>query len=189
MSRTTHRNLTSLAVGLVLGAALLRLLPHPPNFAPVTALALFAGACLPDRRLALLLPLAAMTLSDLALGLLAGDPAVAFHRTVPVVYGAFVAVALLGFLLRGRRRPLTVAAATLAGSGTFFLLTNLGVWALGDLYPHTWEGLAAAYVAALPFFGNALLGDAFYSALLFGTLAMAERRLAAGPGRPQRAAG
>lgn len=181
MSHPKARSLTPLVIGLVLAAALVRLVPHPPNFAPVTALALFGGACLADRRLALLLPLAAMTLSDLALGLLAGDPAVAFHRTLPVVYGAFVAVTLIGFALRGRRRPLPIAAATLAGSLTFFVLTNVGVWALGDLYPRTGEGLVAAFVAAIPFFHNALLGDAFYAALLFGGLALAERRLAAAP--------
>ncbi len=189
MSRPDARNLTPLMLGLVLAAALARLLPHPPNFAPVTAMALFAGACLPDRRLALLLPLAAMALSDLALGLLAGDPSVAFHRTLPVVYGALLAVSLLGFWLRGRRRPLSVAAATLASSVLFFLITNWGVWALGDLYPRTWEGLVAAYVAALPFLGNALMGDAFYSALLFGSLALVERRRNAEAARPHRAAG
>lgn len=147
-------------------AAASRLIPHPPNFTPIAALALFGGAYLPGRRAAFLVPLAGLFVSDLALGL---------HGLLPVVYGAFALIVCLGFWLRSRRTVFSIAAATLASSVLFFALSNLGVWAFDSLYPRTWEGLVACYIAAIPFFQNALLGDAFYSAILFGGLALAER--------------
>jgi hypothetical protein len=151
---------------MIAAAAAARLLPHPPNVTPLAAIALFAGACLPGRALALAVPLTALFLSDLVIGL---------HDQMPVVYGSFALIVALGMLLRARRRAWAIAAATLGGSALFFVATNLGVWASGSLYPRTFEGLVACYVAALPFFGRTLLGDAFFSAALFGGLALAER--------------
>jgi len=158
--------LTRLAVlsGIVLAAAAARLAPHPPNFTPVGAMALFGGACVADRRLALALPLAALVLSDLVIGL---------HVLMPVVYGSFALNVLLGRWLRARRTLVPTAAVTLVGSVQFFLVTNFACWVLA--YPHTVAGLGACYVAALPFFQNTLLGDATFATLLFGGLAAAER--------------
>ena len=82
----------------------------------------------------------------------------------------------IGFLLRDRRTPLQIAGASLAGSVLFFVVTNFGVWMLGSLYPKTLEGLVACYVAAIPFFHNTLLGDAFFTAVLFGGFVLAQRR-------------
>lgn len=160
----------SLLAGMVLIAALSRLIPHPPNFAPIAAMALFGGAHFADRRAAFLVPLAAMFLRDLVLGL---------HGLIPVVYVSFAAIACLGLLMRGRIRPGTVAASALTGSILFFLTTNFGVWALGTMYPKTPAGLAACYIAALPFFGSTLLGDMFYAVALFGSMALAEARFPA----------
>jgi hypothetical protein len=69
-----------------------------------------------------------------------------------------------------------VAAATLCGSVSFFLITNFGVWAAGAMYPRTGAGLAACFVAALPFFRETLLGDLAYSAILFGSYAWLQHR-------------
>ena len=149
---------------LVAVAALARLLPHPPNVTPIGALALFGGACLADRRLALVIPLAALFVSDLVIGL---------HPLVPVVYGSFAVGVLLGRWLRPRRTVVNTAAVTLAGAVQFFLVTNFACWLL--YYPRTAEGLAACYVAAVPFFRNTLLGDAAFATALFGGLAAAER--------------
>lgn len=157
---------TLVLVIFILAAGAARLVPHPPNFAPIGAMALFGGACFADKRWALAAPLLAMFLSDVVLG---------FHGLLPVVYGSFALIVCLGFLLRRRRRLLPIAGAVLASSALFFILTNFGVWALGSWYPKTWEGLMACYVAALPFLRNTLLGDAVYSAALFGGLALAER--------------
>ena len=152
----------------VLLAALSRLLPHPPNVAPIAAMALFGGAHFERKAWAFAVPLAALFLSDALLG---------FHSLMPLIYGAFAAIVGIGFLLRRRRRPLQIAGATLAGSVLFFVVTNLGVWMLGSLYPKTLAGLATCYIAAIPFFGNTLLGDAFFTAVLFGGFGLAQRRL------------
>jgi hypothetical protein len=150
--------------GLIATAVLGRLIPHPPNFTPVAAVALFGGACLADRRLALVLPLAALFASDLFLGL---------HVLLPVVYGSFGVNVLLGRWLRSRRTVLNTAAVTLLGSIQFFVVTNFACWVLW--YPHTWEGLVTCYAAAVPFFQNTLAGDAVFASALFGGLALAER--------------
>jgi hypothetical protein len=154
----------------VLLAALARLLPHPPNFAPVAAVALFAGAHFSRTSWAFAVPLAAMLLSDAYLG---------FHDLTLVVYGAFAAAVGIGLLLRSRRGLRAIAGASLASSILFFVVTNFAVWAFGTLYPKTAAGLAACYVAAIPFFQNTVLGDAFFTAALFGGWALAERRIPA----------
>jgi hypothetical protein len=164
---TNNLRFTVLA-GMILGAAAFRVLPHPPNFSPIAALALFGGAQFADKRAAFLVPLTAMFLGDLALGM---------HATMPVVYGCFALMVCVGFWLRRRRSAGRVVAAALGASLLFFAVTNFAVWAGTGMYPKTVGGLAACYTAALPFFQNTLLGDLFFSGVLFGGLAMAERRL------------
>ncbi|QJX00787.1 DUF6580 family putative transport protein [Frigoriglobus tundricola] len=149
---------------MIVSAAVFRIVPHPPNFTPVGAMALFGGACLADRRLALLFPLAVLFLSDLVLGL---------HVLIPVVYGSFALNALMGRWLRSRRTIVNTAAVTLVGAVQFFVVTNFAFWWL--FYPHTAEGLAECYLAAVPYFRNTLLGDAVFATVLFGGLALAER--------------
>lgn len=144
-------------------AALARLIPHPPNVSPVGAIALFGGAFFPRKRGEFLAPLAAMLLSDLVLGL---------HALVPVVYGCFALNVLLGRWLRSRRRFVPIALATVAGAVQFFIVTNFACWVIW--YPHTLEGICTCYVAAIPFFHNMLVGDAAFTAVLFGGLAVAE---------------
>jgi hypothetical protein len=79
-------------------------------------------------------------------------------------------------------------AASLAASVLFFVVTNFAVWAMGSMYPKSAGGLLACYVAAIPFFGNTLLGDAFFTAVLFGGLALAEWRIPAVRAEPRAAA-
>jgi hypothetical protein len=153
---------------LIVAAAATRLLPHPLNFAPVTAIALFGGAKFADRRLAFLVPFVAMLLSDLVLG---------FHTTMPFVYGSFALIVCLGLMLRRRQRALPIAVMTISGSGLFFIVTNFGFWMMGSDYPKTIAGLTECYVAAIPFFQSTLLGDAVYTSVLFGTFAIAETLL------------
>lgn len=171
-------------IGLTLLAALARLLPHPPNFTPIGATALFAAAHFERRWAAFVVPLAALFLSDLALQATAGlgwyggwmAHSTGFHRGTGVVYLAVVLSAAVGLLLRDRKSAATVAGAVLASSTVFFLVTNFAWWAGYDLYPHTVTGLVACYEAALPYFHTALVGDVCYSTLLFGGFALAERR-------------
>jgi hypothetical protein len=149
---------------LILLAAACRLLPHPMNFTPVLAVALFGGATLP-RRLALAVPLGAMVLSDLALGY-------GFGTMNLVVYACFLAAVGLGWWLREKRTPGRTLGAALAGSLLFFVVTNFWVW-LGPMmpppydYPPTFAGLVKCYVMALPFLRNSLAGDVCWTLGLF----------------------
>jgi hypothetical protein len=167
-------------IAMILAAALSRLVPHPPNLTSVAAMALFGGAYLADKRLAFLVPLGALFLSDLILG---------FYQHMEVVYASFALIVCIGLWLQERRTILRVAGAALAGSVVFFLVTNFGVWCLQSLYPHTLDGLIACYVAAIPFFRNTLLGDLLYTAILFGGFALLEVRFSAlrAPAVPARA--
>lgn len=162
-------NKTRFAVlaGMILAAVASRLIPHPPNFSPLAALALFGGASFASKRAALLVPLLALALSDLVLG---------FYAITPVVYGSFALITCLGFRMRRRKTFLRVAFAAIASALLFFILTNSGVWVLENLYPKTGAGLADCFVAAIPFFRNTLASNLVYSALLFGGLALAEKR-------------
>jgi hypothetical protein len=179
---------TFIIVGAVLLAALTRLMPHPQNFAPITAMGLFGAATLADRRLGILTPLLALFVSDLCIeianrmGLMTSW---GFYSGMWLVYATTFLITLVGLLLRNHRTVWAIAGATLAGSIIFFLVTNFGVWAFGGLdlygnpYPQTFEGLIACYSAAIPFFKNTLLGDAVYSTVLFGGFALAEMYLPA----------
>jgi len=144
---------------MVLGAAFSRLIPHPWNFTAIGAMALFGGAYFPSKKQSLLIPLAALLLSDLVLGL---------HSTMIFVYAAFALIVMLGWSLRERKAPAQIAALTLVTSSLFFLISNFGVWFMQDMYAKTWQGLFQCYVAAIPFFDNQIYGDLFFSALLFG---------------------
>lgn len=152
---------------LLLAAALPRLIPHPPNFSPVAALALFDGASMVSRGSAFLLPLSAMFLSDLAIG---------WHSLLPLVYVCFMLIVCLGFGLRQRPSAWAVGGAAATSPVLYFILTNFAVWTKSSLYAHNAAGLAACYTVAIPFFWNTLLGDLFYATILFGTLRMAEWR-------------
>lgn len=154
----------------IFAAAAMRLLPHPPNFSPIAAMALFSGAYLPKRALAFVAPIAALFFSDLFLG---------FYPEMVFVYLSVAATVLIGWALAKRKSALRIGAAALVSSLLFYLVTNFGVWLLVDYYPKTAEGLIACYVAAIPFFQNTLVGDLFFAALLFGGFALAERLLPA----------
>ena len=156
---------------VIVVAVIARLIPHPFNFTPIGAVALFAGAALDRKLVALFVPLAAMFLSDAVIG---------FHSGMPVVYGCFALTVCMGFALRSRTRsPFAILAGAISAATLFFIVTNLYVWVAGALYPHTLAGLATCYIAAIPFYGNQLAGDATYAAVLFGGLAFAERRFPA----------
>ncbi|MBA2635847.1 MAG: hypothetical protein H0U83_04030 [Sphingomonas sp.] len=153
-------------VAAIACAALFRLVPHPPNFSPIAAMALFSGAYLPRRALAFAAPLAALLLSDLVLG---------FYAGMNFVYFAVALTVVIGWAISRRRTPLRIGAAAIAGSVLFYVLTNFGTWLFSGLYPRTLDGLIACYVAAIPFFQNTVAGDLVFSALLFGGFALAER--------------
>jgi hypothetical protein len=154
-------------MAMLLAAAASRLIPHPWNFTPIGAMALFGGACISNRFAGFLMPLGAMLLSDGLIG---------FHSGMPVIYASFAVYYLLGLWVANRKTPEAIYGATLFGSVQFFFLTNFAVWAMGDghLFPKNWEGLIACYTAAIPFFGGTIGGDLTYATILFGGLALVE---------------
>ena len=163
-----------LMLSMVVGIAIMRVIPHPPNFTPVAAMALFGGACFDRKKWAFIIPLLAMLLSDTALQLLFGW---GFHNLMPVVYLSFIAIVGLGLWVRKNRKVSVIISASIASSVLFFITTNFAVWGFSSLYPKTIQGLIACYTMALPFFGNTLGGDLFYTAVLFGVFALAEQRI------------
>ena len=164
-----NKTRVTLVAGMILAATAARFIPHPPNFTPIAAIALFGGAQFSSRGKAFVIPLAAMLLGDLIIGL---------HPLIPFVYGSFALTVCLGIWLRQNRTTARTLVAALMGSIQFFVVTNFAVWALLDSYPKNAAGLAACYIAAIPYFQNTVLGDLFYSAVLFGGLAFAEARFA-----------
>jgi hypothetical protein len=155
----------------ILAAAALRLVPHPPNFTPIGAMALFSGAYLGRRgAVALVAPLGALFLSDLVLG---------FYRGMPTVYFSVALIVIIGWMALRRVSPIRVGGASIASSVLFFVLTNFGMWLSSGFYPRTLAGLEACYIAAIPFFQNTVAGDLFYAAVLFGGFALLERTVPA----------
>ncbi|CAI8351197.1 MAG: Uncharacterised protein [Bacteroidota bacterium] len=148
-------------ISFVLVAVLMRLLPHPPNVAPITAVALFAGTFFDKKHWAILMPLLAMVVTDMFLG---------FSMITPVVYLSFLAITAVGM----RFKKMNIGTVLLS-SVVFFVLTNLGVWVL--YYPLTPEGLTSCFTLAIPFFINSLLGDIFFSALLLFGFRFAAQRM------------
>jgi len=138
-----------------------RLLPHVPGVWPFAASALFAGRMLRIPALAVMVPLGAVLLSNVALS---GDDV----RITLVVCAAITLPAFAGMLVRRWRGAIPVAAAMLCCSLIFFITTNFAVWAFSGMYPPTWQGLTQCYVAALPFLDKTVLGDLFWTAVLFG---------------------
>ena len=166
---------------VVLLAAAWRLIPHPWNLTPITAMALFAGAHFSNRRTAYLLPIAAILISNLILG--------EFYSTLPFVLAGFALTVFIGARLRERRDALSIGAGALASSLLFFAITNFGHWAVSMDYPKNAGGLAACFTAAIPFFRNELFGDLAFTGIFFGGFALLERRFPAlreSPGAPLR---
>lgn len=170
-----------LLAGLILVAALTRLLPHPPNFSPVEAIALFGGAYFASRLWALAVPLVAMFVSDFALGLVHGGVYFDYFASAGfwLVYACIVLSTVLGFGLRGKVGGTRVLGYSLLGSLLFFVVTNFGTWLGSPMYPQTGAGLAAAYAAGIPFFQWTVLGTLFYAAVLFGGFALLRARVPA----------
>jgi len=137
-----------------------RLLPHPANFAPIAAIALFAGTYL-DRRYALWLPVIAMFVSDLFIGFYSWPIMVS-------VYACFMVSGLIGLWIRKRKNVVFVGFGTIASSVIFFLVTNFMVFLATPLYEKSFLGLTTCFYMAIPFFRNTLLGDLFYVTLFFG---------------------
>ena len=138
--------------------ALSRFIPHPPNFTPIGAMAILSGIMLKDYKLALLIPLSAMLLSDIFLGI---------HSSMLFVYAAIVLIIFTSKFFVNTISILNLAVSGIFAAVIFFLITNFGAWLSHDMYPHSASGLMQAYVAGIPFFRNTLLANLFFLAISF----------------------
>ena len=144
---------------MIFGAAFVRLIPHPPNFAPIAAMALFGGAYFTKKWAAFIVPIAAMFVTDLILG---------FHSTMWAVYLSFATIVVIGMLMIKQKKVTNILLASVTSSVVFFIVTNFGVWLSSPFYAKTGVGLTACYIAAIPFFHQTLLSDLFFVGILFG---------------------
>ena len=162
---------------VILLAALLRLLPHWPNFTPIAAMALFAGTYFDRKQYAFAIPVAAMFISDLVIGL---------HANMPAVYLSFAITVVLGMAIRKKVTVGSVLLASIASAIIFFLITNFSSWLAMSLYPKNFMGLIECYMAGLVFFRdttngfsfflNDIVGTTFFSAVFYGAFYLAEMR-------------
>ena len=161
----------ALLAGLIVLAALTRILPHPPNVTPIGGMALFGAAYFGRKYLAVMLPILVLWFSNLFL-----DNVVygAYYEgftwfSNPAVFIGFLLIVGLGWLMLKKVSPLRLLGASLGASVVFFLVSNLGVWLQGVTYPFSFSGLISCYAAGLPFFRSTVLGDLFFVSVLFGT--------------------
>jgi len=150
---------------LILFGIITRFLPHLPNFTAVGAVALFSGYYLKNKKMALIVPLVVMFLSDWKIG---------FYQwqIMASVYLSLIIVVLLGILIR-RKKWFFALPTSLLGTIIFFLVTNGAVWLFSAWYPHNFSGLIASLAAGLPFLKNSFLGDLTYVFALFGVAELA----------------
>jgi hypothetical protein len=152
---------------MIFAAAFVRLIPHPPNFAPIAAMALFGGAYFNKKWAAFLVPLAALFLTDLIIG---------FHETMWAVYLSFALIVVLGMTMLKEKKIGNIFFSSVISSVSFFIITNFGTWISTGYYEKTATGLAACYTAAIPFFHQTLLSDLFFVGILFGAYHLAKQK-------------
>lgn len=174
MTKTTNKKVQlrfSLISVLIVLAALSRLIPHPPNVAPIAGMALFGAAYYSKKYWAYLIPIVSMWVSDLILNNVVYaqyfDQFVWFYSGSLFTYGAFALIVLLGTKALKKRNAGSILFSALGASAIFFIVSNFGVWFSSPLYAKSWEGLIACYVAGIPFLKNTVLGDLGYTAGLF----------------------
>ncbi len=171
---------TLLLSGFILVAAISRIIPHPYNFAPIGAMSIFGAAYFTNKKLSFILPLVAMFISDLLVNnLLFASFYGGFVLFTPNfwwMYGAIGLIVLAGIFILKKVNMKTVIAGSLSASIIFFLVTNFGAWMTNPAYPPTLSGLMTSYAMGIPFFHYTVLGDLFYSGVLFGAFEFVKQR-------------
>jgi hypothetical protein len=167
-----------LAIALVIIAALSRLVSHPMNFTPITALILFSVYAF-EGKWKLIIPITAILMSDLFLEINTGT---GFHSGTWLIYSAYVVMGIIGYLIIKKESAVQILLGSVSASVSFFLLTNFALFypeitTSNGLqgYSHNWAGIIASYTAGIPFFRNMLLGDVIYTAVLFGALVLIKK--------------
>ena len=146
-------------ISLILILAFARLIPHPPNFTPIIAVAIMSSYFFKNINLSLLILLIAMLISDLFIG---------FYENVIFVYVSLLLITFVFHKISNKINFKNLFICGFAGSLIFFVVSNFGVWALGSpgvhdiVYEKSLSGLIECYILAIPFFGNT-----FMSTLIF----------------------
>tara|TARA_R110002095_G_scaffold153293_1_gene133272 strand:- start:46 stop:594 length:549 start_codon:yes stop_codon:yes gene_type:complete len=167
--------------GLLLLAAISRMIPHPYNFAPIGAMSLFGAAYFSNKKLAFALPLLAFFISDLLVNnILYAEYYTGFVLISPGfywTYGAMIAIVFAGILILKKVNFKRVVGGALSASVIFFIISNFGVWLTSPMYDLSIQGFIACYAMAIPFFHMTVLGDLFYSGVLFGAYEFAKYKV------------
>ncbi|MCZ2102165.1 MAG: hypothetical protein LC107_11570 [Chitinophagales bacterium] len=165
---------------LIVLAAFSRVIPHMANFSPLGAIGLFGAAHFTKRWQAFLVPIAATWLSDLFINNVIYAqyyPSFTwFYQGFYWQYGSYLLITLAGIFIFKKVNTKSVFTGALASSTIFFLVSNFGVWASGTMYPMNLGGLTTCFAAGIPFLKGTMLGDLFYSCVLFGTFALAQKQ-------------
>ncbi|MGB4776253.1 MAG: DUF6580 family putative transport protein [Daejeonella sp.] len=159
----------TLSIIIILAAltrALPLFIPHIWNFTAVGALAIFSGAQFRDNRLALIMPLAAMGLSDLFLG----------NGFSLVVYTGFLLMVICGILIRNNKSIANVVLASVSAAVVFYLFTNFAFFYPATTYPRNLAGITTSYIMAFPFLNNMIIGNLVYGSALFGLFYILKNR-------------
>lgn len=152
------KNIIFISLALILFGVAMRILPHPPNMTPVSAIA-FASALYFRKRWSIIMPLAAVMISDILIG---------FYdwRIMTSVYASFLIVGIISRVSARYRTTFAVGLSVFASSAIFFLITNTAVWLFSPWYAKNISGLLYSYWLGVPFWRNMLIGDSAYTALL-----------------------
>ena len=171
----------SLVTAMILLAAFSRVIPHMPNFSPLGVIGLFGAAHLNKKWQAFVIPITATWLSDLFID------NVIYAQYYPTFtwfydgfywqYGSYSLIALSGLIIFKKVNAQRVLGGALASTTIFFLISNFGSWIGSNFYPQTFEGLITCYEAGIPFLKGTVLGDLFYSIILFSSFGIAQKKL------------
>ena len=147
-------------ISLILILAFARLIPHPPNFTPIIAVAIVSGYFFKNLNLSILTLLIAMLISDLFIG---------FYENVIFVYASLLIITFVFHKISNKINFKNLFIYGFVGSVIFFVVSNFGVWVLGSpgvydiAYEKSLNGLIQCYILAIPFFGNTFLSTLIFS--------------------------
>ena len=141
-------------VGLILILALSRLMPHPDNFTPIIALAIMSSYFFRNINFSYTVMLFSMLLADFFIG---------FYSYMLFVYVSLFLIVLIFFKMSKKMNYKNLFIFSFFGSVIFFLISNFGVWLVGNLYERNINGLIECYFMAIPFFKNTIISTLIFS--------------------------
>jgi hypothetical protein len=165
---------------MIILAALSRMIPHMPNFTPLAAIGLFGAAYFSKKWQAFLIPIAATLVSDLFINTIVYRN---FYQSFTLInngflwqYGSYFLIILTGFFIFNKVTTARVITGALSSAVIFYLVSNFGSFVISPAYPSNLGGLISCYIAGIPFIGGTILGNLFYSGVLFCSFAFLEQR-------------